>query len=161
MGMYKYVRESFAATYKHRPPEYRAKIAAWRKRTAVERVEKPYNPIRARALGYRAKKEFVTVRVRVKKGKRRLAKRASGRKPGKNIKYRPLSFSLQRLAEQRAAKDYCNLRVVGSYYVGEEGMNKYFEVILRNPFLSSKPDRPLNQAAPVKKPAEKPAERAP
>jgi len=147
MGMHKHLKASFSASYKERSPGYRARLVAWKKAPAVQRVEKPANPARAHALGYRAKKEFIVARVRVKKGKRGRGMRMLGRKPGKRVKRRSLSFPLRELAERRAANQFLNMRAAGSYFVGEEGMNKYFEVILRNPFPGSVPRRPAKKTA--------------
>jgi large subunit ribosomal protein L15e len=44
-----------------------------------------------------------------------------------------MAKSIQRIAEERAAKHYPNLEVLNSYWVGEDGMHKYFEVILVDP----------------------------
>jgi large subunit ribosomal protein L15e len=140
MSMRKLVQKSFEAAYAARAPHYRARLSAWNKGRPVTRMEGPLNPMRARALGYKAKKEFLVARVRVAKGKRRLAKRALGRKPKKKVKFRPLSFSLSRLAEMKAEKEFGNTKSLGAYYVGEDGMSKYYEVVLRNPHAGSAPN---------------------
>ena len=41
--------------------------------------------------------------------------------------------SLQRIAEERAGRKFRNLRVLNSYWVGEDGSQKWFEVILLDP----------------------------
>jgi len=40
---------------------------------------------------------------------------------------------IQRIAEARADRKYPNLEVLNSYWVGEDGKNKWFEVILVDP----------------------------
>ena len=67
-GMYKYVRESFLESLKKRSASLTTRMSAWRKQTVVARAEKPTNPLRARELGYKAKKGFVIVRVRIMRG---------------------------------------------------------------------------------------------
>jgi len=47
-------------------------------------------------------------------------------------KYTPKK-SLQWIAEERVARKYPNLEVLNSYWVGETGKHKYFEVILVDP----------------------------
>ncbi len=131
MALYKYVRKAFVQTLKTRSPLLRARIAQWRKTPSVVRVDRPLNPLRARSLGYKAMKGYVVVRVRVAKGKRRRRKPDLGRKPGKNRRTQPPGLSLQRLAQLRGAKKYPNLTAINSYYVGEDGQFKFYEVIFK------------------------------
>lgn len=113
----------------------RSRLIQWRTQQAVERIEKPTNPERARALGYKAKKGFVMARARVKRGgqPRRLYGRR-GRKPKKAglVKFTP-GKGLQWIAEEHAAKRFTNLEVLNSYYVGEDGKHKWYEVICVDP----------------------------
>jgi large subunit ribosomal protein L15e len=44
-------------------------------------------------------------------------------------KYKPAK-SIKLIAEERAAKKYPNLEILNSYWVWQDGMNKWFEVIL-------------------------------
>ena len=76
--------------------------------------------------------------MRVKRGKRRRPAPSLGRKPGKNRKKENPGKPWQWFAEQKAAKRFPNLRALNSYFVGEDGQNAYYEVILYNPH-SSKP----------------------
>lgn len=140
MGFYKYVQKTFQQEYAARSPLYRQRLQQWRKGPSIARVEKPTNIARARVLGYRAKREFVIARVRVPRGKRRRSKPDQGRKPAKTRKYENPGKSWQWFAEQRAARRFPNLRVVNSYWVGEDGSAQYYEVIMLNP-CSSKPKR--------------------
>jgi large subunit ribosomal protein L15e len=137
--MYKYVKEAFQTAFSKRTPEYKARLQKWRKQPTVVRVEKPTNPVRARELGYRAKKDFIIVRVQLTKGKRARISPKLGRKPGKNVKRVSPGLSLQRLAMQRAKTCYPNLKVVNSYVVGADGQTHFYEVIMRNDFLTSAP----------------------
>jgi LSU ribosomal protein L15E len=41
--------------------------------------------------------------------------------------------SWQQVAEERAARRYPNLEVLGSYWVADDGMYRYFEVIMIDP----------------------------
>lgn len=106
-------------------------LIKWRKDSVVKRVKKPTNIKRARSLGYRAKQGFVIARVRIRKGGRHRKKPEKGRKPSKSgLKHFTPKQSLQAIAERRVARKFPNLEVLNSYYTGEDGMNKYFEVIL-------------------------------
>ena len=131
MSLYNYIRKSFVTSLKTRSLELRNRIEKWRKTPPVVRVENPLNPLRARALGYKATRDFVVVRSRISRGKRRRRRPDLGRKPGKNRKTQPPGLSLRRLAENRAARRYPNLKLVNSYFAGEDGQYKFYEVILR------------------------------
>lgn len=113
----------------------KGRLIAWRKQHTVENIGKPTNPARARSLGYKAKKGYTMARVRVKKGgrRRRLYGRG-GRKPKKAglVKFTS-GKGLQWIAEERGAKKFPNLEVLNSYYVGEDGRHKWFEVIFVDP----------------------------
>lgn len=111
------------------------RLIEWRKQHTVERIEKPTRLDRARALGYKAKKGFVLARVKIKKGgrRRRLYGRR-GRKPSKAglVKF-TTGLSLKTIAEQKAARKFKNLEVLNSYLVGDNGVSKWFEIILIDP----------------------------
>ncbi len=112
----------------------KARMIEWRRQPAVVRVEKPLRLDRARALGYKAKQGFVVVRVRVRKGALNKPRPRSGRRPKRMGVYgHTPRKSLQLIAEERAARKYPNLEVLGSYWVGDDGVYKYFEVILVDP----------------------------
>lgn len=105
-----------------------------KERFLFENVETPTNPPRARALGYKAKTGFVIVRARVRRGGRRKKRHVSKRMPSKQgvLKFKPHK-SIQLIAEERAARKFPNLEVLNSYWVGEDGMYKYFEIIFVDP----------------------------
>jgi len=111
------------------------RLIEWRKQQTVEKIGKPTKPARARSLGYKAKKGFVMARVRVKKGgrRRRLYGRG-GRKPRRVglVRFTP-GKGLRWIAEERAVKKFPNLEVLNSYYVGEDGKHKWYEVIFVDP----------------------------
>ena len=131
MGAHKYIMKSFNASMAKRSPAYRARITAWRKLPVVSRTESPCNPVRARTLGYKATKDYITALVRVGKGKRVRPAPAMGRKPGKNVKRVPFGRDLAWMAEQKAGRRFSNLSVVGSYMAGGDGVDEYYEVVMR------------------------------
>ncbi len=133
MGAYKYITEAFQKEYKERSEGYRQRVIGWRKQPAIERVERPTNLTRARRLGYKAKQGYVLVRVRVDKGRRTRRSPMGGRKPKNTYMFVQPGHSHQAIAEQRANRKYRNLEVLNSYWVGEDGNYKYFEVILADP----------------------------
>lgn len=122
----------------------RQRLVEWRRQPSIVRVEKPTRLDRARDLGYKAKPGFVVVRVRVRKGGLRKPRPNKGRRPKRmGIYGHAPRKSLRLIAEERAARKYRNLEVLNSYYVGEDGLYKYYEVILvdpHHPAILSDPD---------------------
>ncbi len=109
----------------------RQRMIDWRRGNSVERVEYPTRLDRARALGYKAKTGYVVVRSRVRRGGSNRPKIMGGRRP-RRMAYSKLTRkkSIQWIAEERAADKYPNTEVLNSYYVGEDGFYKYYEIIL-------------------------------
>lgn len=130
MGMYQHITQTFQKEYKERNEEYRKRLEQWRKEGAIVRIDKPTNIARARRLGYRDKQGVIVVRVRVRKGLRKRPKPKAGRKPSKMGRFFSTKKSLKRIAEERANQKYKNCEVLNSYFVGQDGSNKFFEVIL-------------------------------
>ncbi len=134
-SMYHYIAQLWKRPYDGVMGELMKKrIMEWRRQPAIVRIEKPTRLDRARALGYKAKQGFVVVRVRVRKGGRRKPRPDKGRRPKRMGIYGfAPAKSLRLIAEERAARKYPNLEVLNSYYVGEDGQYKWFEVILVDP----------------------------
>ncbi len=109
------------------------RLIAWRASNAVEVVDKPLRLDRARALGYKAKKGIIVVRVRVKRGGRTRPRHVHGRKSRKQHVRKTLKMNYQWVAELRAAKKFPNLEVLNSYNLGKDGKHYFFEVILVDP----------------------------
>ncbi len=128
--MYKEMKTSFINEYKQRNEIYRNRITQWRSEQPVKRIEKPTNIARARELGYKAKTGVLVVRVRVKGGKKKRDTVGGGRKPSKSGRFFSMTKSLQAIAEERAARRYSNCEVLNSYFIGDAGSDKFFEIIL-------------------------------
>jgi large subunit ribosomal protein L15e len=113
------------------------RLIEWRKAPTIQRLDNPTDAKRARSLGYKAKKGYVIVVVKIMKGARH--KRLYGRRGRKPKKSGLVRFTfgkgLQRIAEERAAKKYVSLQVLNSWPVGEDGKQKWFEVILVDPLM--------------------------
>lgn len=132
---YSYIREAYK-----RPGEsyvyelLRERLPVWRRDESVVRVDHPTRVDRAREVGYKAKQGFIVARSRIRKGGRRKQRLNTGRVPKKmGVKKITPKKSLQWIAEERAARNYPNLEVIGSYWVGEDGQNKYFEIVMVDP----------------------------
>jgi large subunit ribosomal protein L15e len=124
----------------------RARLMEWRRQPSIVRVDVPTRLDRARELGYKAKQGVVVVRVRVRKGGRRKPRPNKGRRPRRMGVYGfAPAKSLRLIAEERAQAKYMNMVVLNSYYVGEDGRYKWYEVILVDPnHPSIKSDPELN-----------------
>ncbi|WP_424016502.1 50S ribosomal protein L15e [Halorientalis pallida] len=106
----------------------------WRDQGALERIERPTRLDKARSLGYKAKQGVVVVRASIRKGGARKQRFTAGRRSKRQGVTRiTRRKNLQRVAEERATRKYRNLRVLNSYSVGQDGRQKWFEVILLDP----------------------------
>ncbi len=130
MGAYENIRQTVRAELKERSDTYKSHIIQWNASPTVTRIEKPSNLYRARILGYKAKEGVVMARVRIKKGRRKRPQVGGGRKPAKSGRFFSRAKSLQAIAEEKAARKFLNCEVLNSYYAGETGDTKYFEIIL-------------------------------
>jgi len=132
---YKYIAEAWANTEKSFVDELmRQRLIEWRRQPAIFRVEKPTRLDRARKLGYKAKQGFVIVRVRVRRGGLRKQRPKAGRRPKRMgvKKFKPAK-SLRLIGEERAARKFPNLEVLNSYWIGEDGRSKWFEIVMVDP----------------------------
>ena len=111
----------------------RDRLIEWRKSNAVVKVDKPLRLDRARALGYKAKKGVIVVRVRVRRGGRKRSMKKKGRKTRKTTIRKTLKMSYQWVSEIRAARKYPSLEVLNSYNIGRDGKHYFSEVILIDP----------------------------
>jgi large subunit ribosomal protein L15e len=110
--------------------DYTEKVRKWNKENVVERLARPTNTKRARSLGYKAKQGFVVARIRIKKGGRRKPSTRKARKPKSSGVFFTPESNKQAIAERRVSRKFPNLEVLNSYYAGEDGKSKYFEVIM-------------------------------
>lgn len=144
---YKYIGEAWKRPKSSYVGELRqARMVEWRQQPAVIRVDRPTRLDRARSLGYKAKHGIIVVRTKVRRGGRRISRPNRGRKTtGMGVHKRTPVKSLQRIAEERAARKYPNMEVLNSYWVGEDGKRKWYELILVEPANPEiKADKNLN-----------------
>lgn len=127
MGLAKYLREA----WKNPDTEtLRKRMIEWRASKSIVRVENPLRLDRAHSLGYKAKKGVFVVRVRVLRGGHKRTRPNKGRM-GRNLHtILNLKMNYQQICEQRAARKYPNCEVLNSYWIGKDGMNYFYEVIL-------------------------------
>lgn len=129
-GMYHYIKEAWK---KPDSKTLRDRMTEWRKSEAQVKVDKPLRLDKARALGYKDKKGFVVVRVRVKRGGHKRPRPNKGRRGKRLHTNKNLKVSYKWIAEQRAQNAYRNLEVLNSYPIGKDGINFFFEVICVDP----------------------------
>ncbi len=131
-SMYAYVRDAWK-----KPGESEVKallwdrMQVWRREGSVVRIEHPTRIDRARSLGFKAKQGIVMVRVKVRRGGRRKSRYVRARRTARMGMARiTAGKSLKRIAEERASRRYPNMEALNSYWVGQDGKQKYFEVIM-------------------------------
>ena len=127
MGVAKYLRQAWK---KPDVDVLRKRMIEWRKGNTIVKVEKPLRLDRARALGYKAKTGVVVVRVRINRGGRKRTRPRKGRRSKRMGIKKVLSMNYKEVAEQRIARKHRNMEIVGSYLVGKDGVNYFYEIIL-------------------------------
>ncbi|WP_254536862.1 50S ribosomal protein L15e [Halomarina litorea] len=134
-SFYSHIREAWESPKEGKLAELQwQRQQEWRDQGAIERVERPTRLDKARTLGYKAKQGVVVARVSVRKGGARKQRFKAGRRSKRQgVNKITRRKNLQRIAEERSQRRYRNLRVLNSYWVGEDGSQKWFEVILLDP----------------------------
>ncbi|MDO8538178.1 MAG: 50S ribosomal protein L15e [archaeon] len=154
MTFTKHLRETFQSEFAGKKDAnydysklYRDRMIEFRKQDeTVIRLDRPTNLSRAKNLGYKAKQGFVMVRVKVRKGSGMHTRPNRARRPKRmGVTKLTRRLNIQSMAEGKAARKYPNCEVMNSYWIGEDGKNKYFEIILidvTHPVI--KADRKIN-----------------
>jgi len=129
-GTYYYIRQAWKKPDKK---TLRERMIGWRKSPVFTKVDKPLRLDRARALGYKDKKGFVIIRIRIRRGGHKRPRPNKGRR-GKRLHTRKnLGMNYRWISEQRVARKYKNLEVLNSYNIGKDGVHYFYEVILVDP----------------------------
>ena len=134
-SFYSHIREAWKTPKEGKLAELQwQRQQEWRDQGAIERIDRPTRLDRARSLGYKAKQGVVVARVSVRKGSARKQRFKAGRRSKRQgVNKITRRTNLQRIAEERAGRKFRNLRVLNSYWVGEDGSQKWFEAILLDP----------------------------
>ncbi len=132
---YKYIAEAWAKPERSYVDKLaRQRKIEWRRQSVIIRIEKPTRLDKAHKLGYKAKQGFVMARVRVRRSGMRKVRPKAGRRPKRmGVKKFKTAKSLKLIGEERTARKFPNLEVLNSYWVGEDGRSKWFEVIMVDP----------------------------
>jgi large subunit ribosomal protein L15e len=135
---YSYIKENIRKNLK-------SKMIAWRRDNAITKLDKPTDIGKARILGYKDKKGFIIVRVRLKRGGHKRHRVNAGRKSSKLTVRKSLKMNYRWIAEARAARKFTNLEVLNSYQIAKDGVSYFFEVILIDPEREEiKQDKTIN-----------------
>jgi len=129
-GMYHQIRQAWK-----KPDEkvLRERMVEWRKEGVFTKIEHPTRLDRARSLGYKAKKGFVIIRIRIGRGGHKRPRPNKGRRSKRLHTRKNLKMSYKWIAEQRVEKKYTNLTVLNSYVLGKDGKHYFYEVICVDP----------------------------
>lgn len=129
-GMYHHIKRAWkkpdAATLRQR-------MIDWRNSPVFVKLDKPLRLDRARNLGYKDKKGFVVVRIRVERGGHKRPRPNKGRRSKRLHIRKNLKMNYRWIAEQRVARKYNNMEVLNSYLIGKDGEHYFYEVILIDP----------------------------
>ncbi|KAJ1058855.1 hypothetical protein K5549_020812, partial [Capra hircus] len=126
-GAHEYIQE----LWRKKQSDVMRFLLRYRQLSALHRAPCPTRLDKARRLGY------VICRIRVRRGgrKRPVPKGATYGKPVHHgVNQLKFARSLQSVAEEHPGRHCGALRVLNSYWVGEDSMYRFFEVILIDPF---------------------------
>jgi large subunit ribosomal protein L15e len=129
-GLYTKLREAWK---KPDVARLRELMIEWRKGESVTKLDKPTRLDRARTLGYKAKKGFFVVRVRLLRGGRQRHRTNKGRRSKRHTIRKVVKMSYKWVAEIRAQKKFENMEVLNSYYLAKDGKYYFYEIILVDP----------------------------
>merc|ERR1719389_1169029 len=123
------------------------RIRTWeyRQLPAIHRASRPSRPDKARKVGYKAKQGYIIFRVRIKRGgrKKRVAKGIVYGKPKHcGINKMKATRNLRSIAEERIGRKCGGLRVLNSYWVAQDAVHKWYEVIMIDPMHKAVRDDP-------------------
>nr|AFR90237.1 L15 ribosomal protein [Sterkiella nova] len=140
MGAYKYLEELWRKKQSD-ILRFVMRMRSWeyRQLPVIHKVHRPSRVDKARKLGYKAKQGYVIYRIRIRRGGRK-------RPVSKGIVYgKPVNQGINQLkparshrstaeeSEERVGRRCTNLRVLNSYWIGQDGTFKFYEVILVDP----------------------------
>lgn len=129
--MYRHIAETWKTMLKNRSQGLKDKSYTWRREPTIHRIEHPSRLDRARALGYKAKQGIIVVRVRVGRGGMRKQRPVSGRRPKHiGVVHIKQDISMKRVAERRVSEKFVNLKVLGTYFLYQDGMYSWYETVL-------------------------------
>jgi len=138
MGAYKYLQEMWRKKQSD-VMRFVSRLRTWeyRQLPAIHRCSRPSRADKARKVGYKAKQGYLVYRVRIKRGdrKKRVQKGIVYGKPGHcGINKWKMTRNLRSVAEERIGRKCGALRVLNSYWVAQDAVHKWYEVVMVDPF---------------------------
>eukprot|EP00938_MAST-03A_sp_MAST-3A-sp1_P000735 g735.t1 len=115
-----------------------ARIRMWQARMEpnIKKLTRPSRTEKARGLGYKRIPGMSIVRCAVRRGGRKRPNSKGivfGKPKHQGITQLKFKRSLRSTAEERVGRVYANMRVLNSYWVGQDTAHTYFEIILVDP----------------------------
>merc|ERR1712087_634008 len=138
MGAYKYLEELWRKKQSDLI-RFVLRVRTWeyRQLPVIHKCSRSSRPDKARKLGYKRKQGYVIYRVRVRRGgrKRNVQKGCVYGKPRNSGRLRKIKKprTHKSIGEERVGRRCSNLRVLSSYWVGQDASYKFYEVILVDP----------------------------
>jgi large subunit ribosomal protein L15e len=128
MGAYKFMSELYRKKQSD-VMRFLLRVRAWeyRQLPSIHRASRPSRPDKARRLGYKAKQGYVIFRTRVRRGGRKRPNPKGivyGKPKHQGIHKLKFQRSLRSVAEERVGRRATNLRVLNSYWVGQDATYK-------------------------------------
>merc|ERR1719230_459006 len=108
----------------------------YRQLATIHKVTRPSRLDKARSLGFKQKQGYSIYRVRVRRGGRKRAVHKGiiyGKPVHGGIRKLKKARSHRNVAEEKVGRRCSNLRVLNSYWVGQDAAYKFFEVIMVDP----------------------------
>jgi len=130
MGLYQALNKLWKKPTDEASATIRQRKIKWRREPVTVRIERPTRLDRARSLGYRAKQGIFVVRQRISRGGHKRPRISSGRRSRNSGTKLVLRKGYRVICEERANKAFPNCEVLNSYYVGQDGTNFWYEVIM-------------------------------
>ena len=137
MGAYKYLEELWRKKQSDLV-RFVLRVRTWeyRQLPTIHKCVRPSRPEKARRLGYKAKQGYVVYRIRVRRGgrKRNVQKGCVYGKPrNQGIRKLKKERTHKSVAEERVGRKCSNLRVLNSYWVGQDASFKFYEIVMVDP----------------------------
>merc|ERR1712100_202113 len=114
----------------------RVRCWEYRQLPVCHKASKPSRLDKARALGFKQKQGYSIYRVRIRRGGRKRAVHKGtvfGKPVHQGIRKLKKARSHRSVAEEKVGRRCSNLRVLNSYWVGQDAAYKFFEVIMVDP----------------------------
>merc|ERR1719183_2707586 len=137
MGAYKYLEEM----WKRKQSDllrFVLRVRTWeyRQLPVIHKCQRSSRTDKARKLGYKRSQGYVIYRIRIRRGGRKKPIRKGavfGKPVNQGIRKLKKERTHKSTAEERVARKCSNLRVLNSYWVGQDAAYKFYEVIMVDP----------------------------